>query len=236
MKTRVFAVCAVIFLLCGVANAEINLIINGSFEDPKIGANSVKVFSSIPGWDSTLGIELRDNVAGRAYDGTQFVELEAYDNSSMVQGITTTNGTIYELSFWYSPRPNCDTNDIKVFWNDSQLGPTLAGSNPDSVHHWAKYTFNVRGTGGIDRLRFAADGIFDGAGGSLDAVSLFYQGGCASELAVKPYTFTSGTSAKATEVNADFDTLYKNDINLNCQIQALKAIVCQDHPTASVCQ
>jgi hypothetical protein len=236
MKTKVFAVCVVVFLFCGVANAEINLIINGSFEDPKIGANSVKVFSSIPGWDSTLGIELRDNVAGRAYDGTQFVELEANGNSSMVQGITTTNGTIYELSFWYSPRPNCDTNDIKVFWNDSQLGPTLAGSNPDSVHHWAKYTFNVRGTGGVDRLRFAADGIFDGAGGSLDAVSLFYQGGCTSELTVKPYTFTSGTSAKATEVNADFDALYKNDTNLNCQIQALKAIVCQDHPTASVCQ
>ncbi len=59
---------------------------------------------------------------------------------------------------------------------------------------------------------------------------------CSSEVAAKPYTFTTGTSAKATEVNADFDTLYKNDINLNCQIQTLKAIVCQDHPTASVCQ
>ncbi len=213
------------------------MIINGSFEDPKIGANSVKVFSSIPGWDSTLGIEIRDNVAGSAYDGTQFVELDVNSNSSMVQGITTTNGTIYELSFWYSPRPQTiDTNDIKVFWNDSQLGQTLAGSNSDSVHHWVRYTFNVRGTGGVDRLRFAADGISDGGGGSLDAVSLFYKGACTSEVAAKPYTFIPGTSAKATEVNADFDTLYKNDINLNCQIQALKAIVCQDHPTASVCQ
>ena len=48
--------------------------------------------------------------------------------------------------------------------------------------------------------------------------------------------FTLGTPARAAEVNADFDTLHKNDINLNCQIQALKAIVCQDHPTASICQ
>jgi hypothetical protein len=233
-----FAFCAVVFLFCGVANAEINLIINGSFEDPRVGATSAKAFSSIPGWDSTLGIEIRDNGAGRAYDGTQFVELDVNSNSSMVQGITTTSGAIYELSFWYSPRPQTsgDTNDIKVFWNDSQLGQTLAGSNSDYVHHWARYTFNVRGTGGVDRLRFAADGISDGLGGSLDAVSLFYKGACTSEVAAKPYTFTPGTSAKATEVNADFDTLYKNDINLNCQIQALKAIVCQDHPTASICQ
>ncbi len=42
-------------------------------------------------------------------------------------------------------------------------------------------------------------------------------------------TFTAGTPAKAAEVNANFDAL-------NCQIQALKAIVCQDHPTASICQ
>jgi hypothetical protein len=35
--------------------------------------------------------------------------------------------------------------------------------------------------------------------------------------------------AKAAAVNANFDAL-------NCQIQALKAIVCQDHPTADICK
>jgi hypothetical protein len=71
----------------------------------------------------------------------------------------------------------------------------------------------------------------------IDNIAIYtIQGACTSELAVKPYTFTPGAPAKAAEVNADFDALYKNDINLNCQIQALKTIVCQDHPTASVCQ
>jgi hypothetical protein len=42
-------------------------------------------------------------------------------------------------------------------------------------------------------------------------------------------TFTAGTPAKAADVNANFDAL-------NCQIQALKAIVCKNEPTASVCQ
>ncbi len=45
-------------------------------------------------------------------------------------------------------------------------------------------------------------------------------------------TYTAGTPAKAAEVNANFDVV-------RCQIQtlqALKAIVCADHPTASICQ
>jgi hypothetical protein len=48
-------------------------------------------------------------------------------------------------------------------------------------------------------------------------------------VVIKPYTFSAGTPAKAAEVNADFDMLYQ-------QINVLKAIVCQDHPTAIGCQ
>jgi hypothetical protein len=51
------------------------------------------------------------------------------------------------------------------------------------------------------------------------------QGTCSNSIV----TFTAGTPAKAADVNANFDAH-------NCQIQALKAIVCQDHPTASICQ
>ena len=48
-------------------------------------------------------------------------------------------------------------------------------------------------------------------------------------VVIKPYTFSAGTPAKAAEVNADFDMLYQ-------QVNVLKAIVCQDHPTAIGCQ
>ncbi len=57
-----------------------------------------------------------------------------------------------------------------------------------------------------------------------------------TDIAVKPHTFTTGTPAKAAEVNTDFDMLYQQINTQNCQIQALKAIVCQDHPTADVCK
>jgi hypothetical protein len=85
--------------------------------------------------------------------------------------------------------------------------------------------------GAIDDIR-----IYNRALSESEIQQLYNEGQVCPDVAVKPYTFTSGTSAKAAEVNADFNTLYQQINTQNCQIQALKAIVCQDHPTASVCQ
>ena len=75
--------------------------------------------------------------------------------------------------------------------------------------------------GSIDDIR-----VYDRALSASEVQQLYQgQGTCSSEV-VK---FTAGTPAKAADVNANFDAL-------NCQIQALKAIVCKNDPTASVCQ
>ena len=73
-------------------------------------------------------------------------------------------------------------------------------------------------------------GFWDNYGGTaswmlVGEVKYDSQGTCSNNL-VK---FNSGTPAKATDVNANFDAL-------NCQIQALKAIICQDHPAADICK
>jgi hypothetical protein len=94
--------------------------------------------------------------------------------------------------------------------------PFMIGTVRDSYGH-DSYYFN----GLIDDIRFYNRAL------SASEVQQLYQsqGTCSSDIV----TFTAGTPAKAADVNANFYAL-------NCQIQALKAIVCKNEPTASVCQ
>jgi hypothetical protein len=157
-------------------------IINGSFEDNVLANGTWSTFynGSVNGWSSgptpDYGIEIRNNVAGQAYQGKNFVELDTFRNSVAYQGISTTAGEVYDLSFAYSTRPGvtgpANTNNISVFWNGSSLG-TFGGINASSTtNNWILYTVQVVGTGGSDELRFAATGTSDSYGGSLDAVAI----------------------------------------------------------------
>lgn len=150
-----------------------NLVQNGSFEADAMPNGSWSIYPSLTGWTGTPNIELRDNVAGAAYDGLNFVELDTYSNSGMFQDIATTAGAHYTLSFAYSARPGTgNTNDINVLWNGS-LVQALAGSNPTGAHQWSVYNLDViGGAGATSRLTFNAAGVSDSYGGSLDAVSL----------------------------------------------------------------
>jgi len=150
-----------------------NLVQNGSFENNVQGNGSWNIYSSLSGWTGTPNIELRDNVAGQAYDGVNFVELDTTANSGMFQDVATSAGSHYTLSFAYSARPNTgNTNDINVLWNGS-LVSALGGSNATSVNNWSVFSIDViGGVGATSRLVFNAAGLSDSYGGSLDAVSV----------------------------------------------------------------
>ena len=151
----------------------VNLVTNGSFEANAMPSGSWAIYPTLTGWTGTPNIELRDNVAGAAFDGVNYVELDTYSNSGMFQDIATVTGAHYNLSFAYSPRPDTgNTNDIHVLWNGALIAP-LGGSNGGSTNHWTVYNFDVSG-GPSDRSRlsFYAAGVSDSYGGSLDAVSL----------------------------------------------------------------
>ena len=53
------------------------------------------------------GIELRNNVAGTAYDGVNYIELDTTANSIATQVIGTTNG---QITIWLLP-----IHHVKVF-------------------------------------------------------------------------------------------------------------------------
>lgn len=155
--------------------ARAGLIVNGSFEQPAIAANSFSILGSIPGWTGIPNIEVQNNVAGSPFDGNQHVELDTTANSAMSQAVPTVPGQFYELSFAYSPRPGIAlaSNGIDVFW-DGVLVASLAQSGTAlSNTQWQVFSFNVvGGAGATTTLRFNATGTSNSVGGYLDAVEV----------------------------------------------------------------
>lgn len=166
-------------LLAGIAQAApVNLIVNGGFEATAVADNSWVNVSSIAGWTLAAGpgtgFEIRNNVEGAAKEGKNFIELDTNGNTAITQTLAGLSaGSLYELSFWYSPRVNqgAATNGINAFWNDQQLGATLSGDG-GTVNAWTEQRFSVAAQGGSNVLRFAAVGLSDGLGGNLDNVRL----------------------------------------------------------------
>lgn len=147
-------------------------LINGSFEDDVQAAGSWAIYPNLTGWTGgPNGIELRNNVAGTAYDGVNFVELDTTANSIATQNIVTGIGQAYTLSFAYSPRTDvaAGSNGIAVYWGGTLLNTYTGFTNANSA--WTVYTVNVTGDGS-DSLEFRAVGTSDSYGGSLDAVML----------------------------------------------------------------
>jgi hypothetical protein len=180
---RLFVAAAISAPLLASAS-PVNLLTNGSFEDVGMAAGTqgqasgtYGIYTQMPGWSGGQnGIEIRNNVAGVAQDGFNFVELDTTRNSVALQSLNTIAGAIYNLSFYFAPRPNTsnranDTNNIEVYWNNALLS-TVGGTNSTSVHNWVRHDFAVQGTGALVDLKFQASGTSDSYGGSLDNVSL----------------------------------------------------------------
>ena len=159
----------------GTAHAAPNLVVDGSFEDQAQATGSWAVYSTINGWTTTSGsgIEVRNQVAGNAFDGHNYVELDSNNNSAMAQKLLTTAGTQYTLSFEYSARAGVSaaSNPIEVLWNGVSVATVTADGTGLSGNDWHLFSYNVTGTGS-DTLTFRAVGVNDSVGGSLDAVSV----------------------------------------------------------------
>jgi hypothetical protein len=281
MKTRVFAVCAVFFLFCGIAQADLKdgLVAHWSFDDctaKDISGN---------GHDGSVrgNPQCVDGVFGKAFSfngSNDFIETATYlginfkektlvawvklndleqqgggvvgiqsdpaisDNfDSIVYGEKTKyhwmTGSTYLLRLFESPFVEQSNqwvliaitykdNDYRIYRNASLIGNTAAYAaqpfDTNSIFYVGKRHALLTGpiNAQIDEARLYNRVL------SVSEIQQLYSG-VSPSVVVKPYTFTTGSPAKAAEVNADFDVLYT-------RINALNAIVCQDHPTASICQ
>lgn len=169
-----------------------NLISNFSFEDPVPASNGGlwQVYSSINGWQTPLNyIEIQRNglygsaPSNQAPDGFQWTEVDAPGaGSALRQTVSTEAGATYNLSFYYSGRPNYGHQELAVYWNNALVGVV---SNALTVSaqdlNWREYSFSLIGSGSTGILSFASLANFadnQGAGGNLlDKVILTKTGG-----------------------------------------------------------
>ncbi|MYN01696.1 DUF642 domain-containing protein [Pseudoduganella sp. DS3] len=168
-------IAALLILAAGAANAgTIELIKNGSFENNGVAANSWNIKYALDSWlVGANGAEVRNNVAGAAQNGSNYLELDTTGNSWISQSFDTSNGAEYKLSFYYAAREQTGaaTNGIDVYWN-GQLVKQLAQNNYSNLTNWTKYDLSLFGAGNLSKLEFKAAGTSDSFGGSLDNVSL----------------------------------------------------------------
>lgn len=154
------------------AQATTNLIVDGSFEARTQAAHTSRTYGSIAGWTvGAKGVELRNNVAGTAADGVNFVELDTTANSWISQTVQTVAGENYVLTFEIENRPGValSSQGITVTWGSTVLGKALTSSLSSG---WQTYTYDLLGDGTATTLTFAAAGKSDSLGSSLDNVSL----------------------------------------------------------------
>jgi hypothetical protein len=163
--------------LAGPAPAG-NLLVNGGFESTAVGNGSWVNVATTPGWTwlggPGTGFEIRNNVAGAAQEGSNYIELDTNGNTLIGQYLDNlSTGARYDLSFWYSPREfqPASTNGIQVFWNGVLLDATLTGLG-GSGNDWTQHQYLVTAQSGRNVLSFASVGSSDSLGGNLDNVSL----------------------------------------------------------------
>ena len=152
-----------------------NLIANPSFEANAQAPGTWSIHQDLTAWTGgAFGVELRNNVAGAAYAGVNFVELDTTHNSSILQSIATLAGQLYTLSFAYSAREGVSSasNGIEVLWNGQSQG-VFTGNGAASGNVWGLHSLTVAGGAALNSLlTFRAVGTDDSFGGSLDAVAL----------------------------------------------------------------
>lgn len=155
-----------------------NLLVNGSFESTPVANGSWVNVQSMAGWTwlagPGTGFEIRNNVAGAAQHGSNYIELDTNGNTLIGQYLDNlSSGDRFDLSFWYAPREYqaASTNGLQVFWNGVQVGDTLA-SLGGAGNSWSLHEYRVTAQAGRNLLSFASVGTNDSLGGNLDNVSL----------------------------------------------------------------
>lgn len=169
----------------GAARAE--LVKNGGFESTAIDG-SWQQLGAVDGWKSSAGggnafeIQkgaLQGGSAGfnpYAYEGKQYLELNANALTSVSQSLATAGAARYTLSFAYSGRPDTARGAVSlmnVYWGDTKLNSSVLIGQTDGS--WSTFTMNdllATNAGTVLRFESLGPSASPTYGSYLDAVSV----------------------------------------------------------------
>ena len=162
------------------AGAQPNLILNGSFEQPRQTSDAALSSGSGGLADWTIGgdsVNLDGSGYWQAEDGLQSLDLSGNAPGSVSQTVTgTTAGATYTLSWFVAGNPECGqaVKRMNVYWNGTLVDePSFNTTGRTHVSMgWVEEQVNVVATGN-DTVEFA-DAASDqsSCGANLDNVSL----------------------------------------------------------------
>ncbi len=155
-------------LWCSLAaRAEVNLLVNGSFERPAACERNCMVAggsAAIDGWTTFLsGVEYvatRGYGTGAAPDGEMAVDLANFvypQGGGIQQSFATTAGGAYRLSFWtgnalFDGRDGTGTVRVQVAGVDTIFDTPRVRAIQGL---WQQHTFNFLATSALTELRFS---------------------------------------------------------------------------------
>jgi hypothetical protein len=118
-------------------------------------------------------LEIWDTLRGySAASGTQNIELDGNDPTTISQTPATAEGYCYELSYAWSPRPGWDDNQMKVYVDDVEVAYHSASGAGNSTTQWTWETLFFQATNSSTTIALAEVGSIDQRGMLLDAISL----------------------------------------------------------------
>jgi predicted Zn-dependent protease len=152
-----------------------NLVTNGSFEEVPLKLGESARYRQVKGWSTIDGVgfevQRRPATAGRAAEGTAWVELDTLGrNNTIGQNIDTITGQAYIVSVDFSDggRPE-STTSAEVFWEGRKID-TISGGGKGL---WRNFRYEVRGGDrDMSTLAFRAMGPSDNVGGFIDNISV----------------------------------------------------------------
>ena len=151
-----------------------NRVVNGSFEDPTIPDESV-AGGPLAGWTSDVGFEIWRGLFGfPAHDGSQHLEMDVNENSTIFQDIATVPGATYRFSFALANREfdGCGSFCSPVSRIEASWDGNVVLTAEQTEGSWKVFETMVTATAATTRLQLRAAGESDSLGDFLDDVQV----------------------------------------------------------------